>query len=64
MTQNDLLLRSSVICHVPQSEYLVVLEVGSQTPVSVNRISDRDIRFENWQVAFNSDGTYIAGKSQ
>ncbi len=49
--------------YVQQSEYLVVLEIGSLTPVSVTRISDREVSFGGWQVAFNQDGSYVVTDS-
>ena len=44
---------------VEQAEYLVVIEIGSLIPVSVARISDREVLFDGWQVAFSPDGSYI-----
>jgi len=52
---------SSVAPYVPQTEYLVVLEIngGSSIPVSVEKVSDRMVRFGGWQVEFSQDGTII-----
>ncbi len=39
-----------------QLEFLVVIEAGTQSPVTVARISDREVRFGDWQVTFTSGG--------
>ncbi|NOY60549.1 MAG: hypothetical protein GXO75_16690 [Calditrichaeota bacterium] len=41
-----------------QLEFLVVMEASSLAPVPVARISDREVRFGDWQVTFASDGTF------
>ncbi|MCF6263338.1 MAG: hypothetical protein L3J24_07100 [Xanthomonadales bacterium] len=43
---------------VQQTEYLVVIEIGSLAPVNVTRISDSEVNFAGWQMSFNQDGSY------
>ncbi len=49
---------NSVAPYVQQTEYLVVIEIGDLAPVSVTRISDREVIFAGWQVSFFPDGSY------
>jgi len=49
---------SSAPPFVTQSEYLVVIEVGGLTPVTVTRLSDREVEFGQWRVSFSPDGSY------
>ena len=39
-------------------EFLIVIEAGSLEPVPVFRISDREVRFGDWQVSFAPDGNF------
>ncbi|NOY83925.1 MAG: hypothetical protein GXO96_03705 [Nitrospirae bacterium] len=41
-----------------QLEFLLVIEVGNQSPVPVSRISDREVRFGDWHVSFSPDGDF------
>ncbi|MCF6264141.1 MAG: hypothetical protein L3J24_11215 [Xanthomonadales bacterium] len=41
-----------------QLEFLVVIDVSTQTPVQVTRISDREVVFGNWRVVFTKDGDF------
>jgi len=41
-----------------QLEFLAVMDVSTQTPVAVTRISDREVRFGDWQVSFTTDGNF------
>ena len=49
---------NSTMPYVAQTEYLVVIEVSELAPVTVTRISDREVTFDGWQVSFSPDGTY------
>ncbi|MCF6264142.1 MAG: hypothetical protein L3J24_11220 [Xanthomonadales bacterium] len=41
-----------------QLEFLVVIDVSTQAPVEVSRISDREVVFGNWRVLFTKDGDF------
>ncbi len=42
----------------PQAEYLVVMEIGGLSPLAVSKISENEVSFGKWQVAFAQDGSY------
>jgi len=41
-----------------QLEFLVVMDIGEGSPVSVTRVSDREVHFGNWEVSFTPDGDF------
>ncbi len=43
---------------IQQVEYLVVLEVSELAPMPVEKISEREVSFDRWQVRFSRDGTF------
>ncbi len=41
-----------------QLEFLAVMDLSEQSPVAVTRISDREVRFGEWQVSFTPEGDF------